>query len=122
MNASRVLIVDDDPAIRQIIATVLRRDGIAVDIAVDGEAAVALLQRESYGVIVLDLLMPRVNGLEVIDFMKAHAINTPVIVLSAVTDDHVPDLDPQLVRVAMQKPLEPRELRRVVEAILERTA
>lgn len=117
----RVLIVDDDPAIRQIVAALLARDGTDSEIAEDGSAAITLLRRERYDAVLLDLLMPRVDGLGVIAFMKENGIDTPVIVISAVTDDQVEHLDPQLVRVAMQKPLEPRELRRVVEAIVRYT-
>lgn len=118
---AKVLIVDDDPAIRQILAALLARDGTACEIAEDGEAAISLLRQQRYDVVLLDLLMPRVDGLGVIAFMKENNIESPVVVISAVTDDQVEHLDPQLVRVAMQKPLEPRELRRVVEAIVKCT-
>ena len=119
MDAARILIVDDDPAVRQIIAALLKRDGMSADIAVDGEAAIAMLRKEKYDAVVLDLMMPRVDGRGVIAFMKGENVNTPVIVLSAVTDDH--ELDPEIVRVAMQKPLDPRELRMVVAAVVEKT-
>lgn len=119
--AAQVLIVDDDPAIRQILSALLRRDGTECEIAEDGEAAIAHLRQHRYDVVLLDLLMPRVDGLGVLAFMKENDIVTPVVVLSAVTDDRVELLDPNLVRIAMQKPLEPRELRRVVDAILKHT-
>jgi DNA-binding response OmpR family regulator len=119
MSSRRVLVVDDDPAIRQIIALLLQRDGVDVDIAEDGERANALLEKSEYAVVLLDLIMPRVDGYGVIEFMKSRGIRTPILVISAVTDEHMFELDPQLVRVAMQKPIEPRELRTVVKAILE---
>jgi DNA-binding response OmpR family regulator len=119
--AARVLIVDDDPAIRQILSALLKRDGTECDIAEDGEEAIGKLQQNRYDVVLLDLLMPRVDGVGVIAYMKENSIVTPVVVISAVMDDRVDTLDPQLVRVAMQKPLEPRELRRVVEAIVRHT-
>jgi DNA-binding response OmpR family regulator len=119
MGAARILIVDDDPAVRQIIAALLKRDGVTADIAENGEEAIAMLRKETYDTVVLDLLMPRVDGRGVIAFMKEEGIATPVIVLSAVSDDH--DLDPEIVRVAMQKPLDPRELRLVVAAVVEKT-
>jgi DNA-binding response OmpR family regulator len=120
MSSRRVLVVDDDPAIRQIIAVLLQRDGVDVDIAEDGERANAMLLRNEYAVVVLDLIMPRVDGYGVIEFMRSRGITTPIVVVSAVTDEPPADLDPQLVRVAIQKPIEPRELRTVVKAILER--
>ena len=120
MPSRRVLVVDDDPAIREIMAVLLRRDGIEVDIAEDGERANALLAENEYAAVVLDLIMPRVDGQGVIEFMKSRGLATPIVVVSAVSDERPFDLDPQLVRVAMQKPIEPRELRTVVKAILER--
>jgi DNA-binding response OmpR family regulator len=119
MSSRRVLVVDDDPAIRQIIAVLLQRDGVDVEIAEDGSRANALLAENEYAVVLLDLMMPRVDGYGVIEFMKARGITTPIVVISAVSDER-DDLDPQLVRVAMQKPIEPRELRTVVKAILDR--
>ena len=120
MSSRRVLVVDDDPAIRQIIAVLLQRDGVDVEIAEDGERANALLAQNEYAVVLLDLMMPRVDGYGVIDFMKSRGITSPIVVISAVSDERTSDLDPQLVRVAMQKPIEPRELRTVVKAILDR--
>ena len=119
MSSRRVLVVDDDPAIRQIIAVLLQRDGVDVAIAEDGERANAMLAQEEYAVVLLDLMMPRLDGYGVIEFMKQRGIKTPIVVVSAVSDERTFELDPQLVRVAMQKPIEPRELRTVVRAILE---
>lgn len=114
----RVLIVEDDPAVRQIVRVLLERDGIEVDIAEDGERAIALLTGHTYAAVLLDLLMPRLDGRGVIAFMKERALETPVVVLTAVSDS--PDLDPDIVRVVLQKPFEARELRKVVNAVLER--
>lgn len=117
-SKKRVLIVEDDPAIRQIVRVLLERDGIEVDIAEDGERATKLLASESYAAVLLDLLMPRLDGRGVIEFMKAREIASPVVVVTAVSDS--PDLDPHLVRVVLQKPFEARELRKVVNAVLEK--
>lgn len=119
MDRKRVLIVDDDPAVRQIVRVLLERDGVKADIAEDGEIATTMLRDGDYGVVVLDLLMPRLDGRGVIAYMRAHHIETPVIVVSAVADD-AEDLDPTLVRVVLQKPFEARDLRKVVAAVLEK--
>ncbi|HYO77729.1 MAG TPA: response regulator [Thermoanaerobaculia bacterium] len=114
----RVLIVEDDPAVRQIVRVLLERDGIVADIAEDGEHATALLREHKYAAVLLDLLMPRLDGHGVLSFMKEQSLETPVVVVTAVSDSA--DLDPDLVRVVMQKPFEARELRKVVNAVLER--
>jgi DNA-binding NtrC family response regulator len=116
----RVLIVDDDPAIRQIVRVLLERDGVRADIAEDGERATKMLtDGGKYAVVLLDLLMPRLDGHGVIAYMREHHIETPVIVISAVGET-ASDLDPQLVRVVLQKPFEARDLRKVVRAVLEK--
>jgi DNA-binding response OmpR family regulator len=112
----RVLIVDDDPSIRQIVRVLLERDGVRADIAEDGARALTMLDENEYDADVLDLLMPRVDGHGVIAHMNERNIETPVVVLTAVPDA---DLDPRLVRVVLHKPFEARDLRKVVAAILE---
>jgi len=109
--------VEDDPAVRQIVRVLLERDGIEVDIAEDGERAILLLAVQAYAAVLLDLLMPRLDGRGVIAFMKEQGLQTPVVVLTAVSDSS--DLDPAIVRVVLQKPFEARELRKVVNAVLE---
>jgi DNA-binding response OmpR family regulator len=118
MSNKRVLIVEDDPAVRQIVRVLLERDGIDVDVAEDGERAIELLREKTYATVLLDLLLPRLDGRGVLEFMRERELETPVVVLTAVADSE--DLDPRLVRVVLQKPFEARELRRVVSAVLER--
>ncbi|HYH09442.1 MAG TPA: response regulator [Thermoanaerobaculia bacterium] len=103
---------------RAIVRTLLGRDGVEADIAEDGQRATAMLAEREYSAVVLDLLMPRLDGRGVIDFMRERGLNVPVIVLSAVQEAE--DLDPVFVRVVMQKPFEVRELKRVVNAVLEK--
>jgi len=116
---AHVLIVDDDPAIREIVATILRREHITSDLATDGEDAIAHLDANAYQAVVLDLLMPRVDGAAVIRHMRAKNILTPVIVISAVAEKD--ELDPDIVRVTMKKPIELQDLRDVVGAVLRTT-
>jgi DNA-binding response OmpR family regulator len=117
----RVLIVDDDPAVREIVAAILQREGIDSDVASDGEQAIRLLSSgSSYAAVVLDLLMPRIDGAGVMAFIRDHGIAAPVIVMSAVSGDAV--LDPTIVRVAMQKPIQLADLRDVVRAVVRSAA
>lgn len=118
--ARRALIVDDDPAVRDILSIILRRDGWAADTAADGEQAIARLAESEYSVIVLDLMMPRIDGAGVIAHIRERGIRTPVIVVSAVARMQV--LDPQVVTLSLQKPFELGDLRAVVRAITETAA
>ena len=117
-TSQRVLIVDDDPAVREILSAILLRESIGCDVASDGEQALDFLRREKYDAVLLDLLMPRLDGAGVIAFLKEQGIATPVIVMSAIADG-TQDLDPAVVRVQMQKPIELGDLRAVVRAVLK---
>src|SRR5690349_8146144 len=65
-----VLVVDDDQALRGLFMTLLTRKGFAVDTASDGRAAYDQLQRHTYSVILLDLMMPEVNGYELLERLR----------------------------------------------------
>ncbi|MEA2572330.1 MAG: hypothetical protein QOI24_4331 [Acidobacteriota bacterium] len=119
-HRARVLIVDDDPAIREIVAAILARERILTDVAADGETAIAHLDRNAYDAVLLDLSMPRPDGRDVIRHMHDHGMQAPVIVITAAADD-VRDLDSEIVRVTMTKPLALQDLRDVVRAILRTT-
>lgn len=112
----RALIVDDDPAVREILSAILQRDGWETESVHDGEDAIRRIGETPFTVILLDLLMPRTGGAAVIDFMKSRGITTPVVVISAVAE--TASLDPQIVRVTLQKPFEIHDLRAVLRALL----
>ena len=79
----RILLVEDDELIGDGIATGLRDEGNAVDWVQDGDAALAALGTHEYAAVVLDLGLPRRNGLEVLRRMRAGGDRTPVVVLTA---------------------------------------
>lgn len=102
----RILVVDDDDAIRALLFTVLRRKGYAVDVARDGAAALERLGRCSYSVVLLDLMMPRMNGWEVLDALAGRPRETRplVIVLTAGTEPRT--FAPDLVAGTIRKPFD----------------
>lgn len=79
----RVLVVEDDEKIASFVTTGLRQAGFAVDRADDGEQGLALALLAHYDVAVVDLMLPRLDGLELIERVRRGRVTTPVIILSA---------------------------------------
>jgi two-component system OmpR family response regulator len=90
----RALIVEDDATIAEFLAQGLREAGFAVDCATDGEEALGRTRQQVYDVAIVDLMLPRRDGLSVIDEIRRHGIGTPVLILSArrSVDDRVKGL------------------------------
>lgn len=88
MNAQlRVLVIDDEPPIRRFLRTSLSAQGYSVIEAEDGETGLAMLQRNAIDVVVLDLGLPGIGGLDVLKAMRNGGSSVPVIVLSSRTDE-----------------------------------
>ena len=85
----RILVVDDEPSVRDALDRALRMDGYKVQLAADGRAALDALADQPPDAIVLDVLMPEPNGLEVCRRLRAAGDHTPVLMLTA--RDAVPD-------------------------------
>ena len=85
MSKKPVLVVDDDDAIRTLVERVLRREKYEVESARDGHEAIEKLSRNDYGTILLDLMMPRVDGLGVLRFLETERphVAKSVIVMTA---------------------------------------
>ena len=82
MNSSTICITDDDDAVRRTWAHALKEAGHTVFEAADGEDALQVLRRNSIAVIVLDILMPRKEGLETIAGIRAHSPGTKILAVS----------------------------------------
>jgi two-component system, OmpR family, response regulator MprA len=78
-----ILVVDDEPAVRDSLDRALRLEGYKVELAADGGEALKALAEDSPDAVVLDLMMPRVDGLEVCRRMRAAGDRTPILVLTA---------------------------------------
>jgi len=79
----RILVVEDDPTLRQALAYNLGREGFEVATAADGESALAAARGKPLDLILLDVMLPAMSGLEVLRVLRRDGITTPVIVLSA---------------------------------------
>jgi two-component system response regulator MprA len=91
----RILVVDDEPAVRDALERALRLEGYEVDLAADGSEALALVSKRPPDALILDLMMPRIDGLEVCRRMREAGDRTPVLVLTArdAVSDRVTGLD-----------------------------
>ena len=79
----RALLVEDDATIAEFVARGLREAGFAVDRAADGEEGLEAARTQPYDVAIVDLMLPRRDGLSVIEAMRRAGITTPVLILSA---------------------------------------
>jgi DNA-binding response OmpR family regulator len=93
--AMRVLVIEDDKKIASFISNGLKQAGFAVDVAYDGEEGLDLALAEPYDAAVVDIMLPIMDGLSVIEELRSNNINTPVIILSAKrsVDDRVRGLE-----------------------------
>jgi two-component system, OmpR family, response regulator ResD len=110
----RVLIVEDEAAIRNLLAAILRRERITADPAENGREALRQLAKHDYDCIVLDLMMPVMNGREVVEILRELPRRPPVILVTAAGDSHTADLPPEVVKLIIRKPF---DVGRVVEAV-----
>lgn len=107
----RVLVVDDDPPTRQMIAAVLSRAGFAVDLCADGTQALGLLDDTNYGAVVLALVQRDAHGDAEI-FSRLHAKDSPpwVVVISAGAQATLDAMASDLIRARLRKPFHIEEL------------
>lgn len=103
----KVLVVDDEPAIRALVAKIVQRAGHPVDTARDGADAIAKLNESHYDVVVLDLMMPNVDGYALISHIKEQGGRHPaIIVISAGESGALRQLDPSMVHSIIRKPFD----------------
>jgi two-component system response regulator MprA len=119
----RVLVVDDEPAVRSALERALRLEGYDVDLAADGAEALRRLSAQSPDAVVLDVLMPNVDGLEVCRRLRAADDQTPVLILTArdAVGDRVAGLDAGADDYLV-KPFALEELHARLRALLRRTS
>lgn len=84
--AQRLLYVDDEESLRTLVQSHLSLEGFEVETAANGHEAIAVLQKQTFDLILLDLRMPDGDGFEVLHFLNEHGSQVPVIVLTGVDD------------------------------------
>ncbi len=91
----KLLLVEDNIQLNNAIATILKRNSYIVDKALDGEEALYFLKEYKYDVVILDIMLPKINGLEVLKEARKSGIETPIIMLTAKStiEDKITGLD-----------------------------
>ena len=120
---AKILIVDDEPRIRELIRENLQYSGYTCEEAGDGSAALSLLTGGGYDLVILDLMMPFMDGMTCLREMRTRHINTPVIILTARGEeyDKLAGLEGGADDYVV-KPFGIMELQARVKAVLRRTA
>ena len=113
----RVLVVDDDAAIRGVLLHAIGQQSLDVDCAADGRDALDLLAQHRYDVIVLDLVMPVLNGFEFLTSLGALQLDAqPVVLVITGAKNEIHGLDPQRIHGVVRKPFDVDEFARLVAA------
>ncbi len=122
MSAELILLVDDEPSIVQLARMYFERDGFRVQEAADGEAAMQAVAKYRPALIVLDVMLPKLDGFDVCRRLRSHGDQTPIIMLTARDEDIDKILGLELgADDYLTKPFNPRELVARVKAILRRS-
>jgi len=118
----RVLVVDDDPTVAEVVLGYLRRDGFEAAHAADGFAALAIAAAAPPDLVVLDLMLPGIDGLEVCRRLRADRPDLPVVMLTArgEEEDRIAGLEVGADDYVV-KPFSPRELALRVRSVLRRS-
>ncbi len=117
----RILVVEDDDVIAERLRVSLGKEGYHVDVAMDGEEGLFQAEMSSYGVVILDIMMPKKNGIEVCQTLRRRGVTTPILMLTArdTTLDKITGLDAGADDY-LPKPFDFNELKARVRALLRR--
>src|SRR5215212_5028603 len=116
------LVVDDDVNVRDVVTRYLDRAGYRVEVAGDGEAALRAVAGRTPDVVVLDLMLPRLGGLEVCRRLRRDALGVPIVMLTALGEEEDRVMGLELgADDYVTKPFSPRELVLRVASVLRRS-
>ncbi|WP_301108474.1 response regulator transcription factor [Sporosarcina sp.] len=119
---SKILIVEDEQPIQKLLEFTLRQANYETAIAQDGEQAIQMVTEESPDLIILDLMLPKIDGIEVCRQLRRQDIDTPIIMLTAKGEEMDKIIGLEMgADDYMTKPFSPREVAARVRAVLRRT-
>ena len=94
-ETAKILIVDDEPLIRDALAFKLKRDGYYVETADDGEKAIAILDQKNFDIIISDIMMPFVSGFELLKILKERGTEAPILMLTSLNSENAENRNPR---------------------------
>lgn len=112
----KILVADDDETIRVLVTRLFARRGDTVEAVRDGAEAIAKLETESFDLVILDLMMPRIDGLGVLSFLAGRDLPSPkVIVMTAASPGIVENVSLDQVVAVVTKPFDIENLMRIAD-------
>ncbi|CAM3253826.1 response regulator transcription factor [Lactiplantibacillus plajomi] len=118
----KILVVDDEPAIVTLLSYNLKQAGYEVVTATDGAAALSLGLEQSFTCILLDLMLPKLDGMEVTKRLRQEKVRTPIIIVTAKSDEFDKVFGLELgADDYITKPFSPREVLARIKAVIRRT-
>ena len=125
MGNFKILVVDDEPDIVELVTYNLRKEGFDVTPAFDGEEALAKIRKEKFDFVILDLMLPGIQGMEICRILRGNPAtkNIPVLMLTAKGEEIDKILGLEMgADDYMTKPFSPRELLARVKTVMRRTS
>jgi CheY-like chemotaxis protein len=112
-----LLLIDDDPNMQRMITLFLQKEPIQLDVVSNGRMALQKLQEKRYDMIISDMQMPLMSGLELVQKIRALNIKSPVIIISAYAEDLLQDMmDSVDVFATLSKPFDSKILKSLIES------
>lgn len=113
----KILVADDDPVIRKLLCQVLSEDGHKVSLATNGAQAIEKVQEEDFELLLSDVHMPVMNGLETLRTMRSTFPQLPVVMMDSYPDQLVKQAENEGALTCIHKPFDLKELREVIEKV-----
>ena len=121
MSIPRILVVDDEEGIRDLVSMYLEKEGLEIDTAIDGQAALSKIEKKEYDLFIVDVMMPKLDGFGLVREIRRFT-DKPVIMLTAKGEEYERVLGFELgCDDYVVKPFSPRELVHRVKVLLKRT-